>query len=193
MGEFNMCKHNYNITFDLWFYTKTKNKEHHAKYKINIIASFNFLNHNILVIIEAEVTERIHTLSFRFSFGIAYCDIYKNHENEIEQKLSGLGFLVNQKKSQVASSSTTIQRLGFLINKERDDNFQNPSPSSSLVAEEHKYPIRAGFMYICERCAKTSILKDLLWYVYTILHFVPKLESMPARVEDATDLETPSN
>ncbi|KAI9336603.1 hypothetical protein BD770DRAFT_432009 [Pilaira anomala] len=97
---------------------RQKNKEHHAKYKINIIASLNFLKRNILIIIEAEVTERIHTLSFRFSFDIVYCDIYKNHENEIEQKLSGLGFLVNQKKSQVAPSSTTIQRLGFLINKE---------------------------------------------------------------------------
>ncbi|KAI9356681.1 hypothetical protein BD770DRAFT_457917 [Pilaira anomala] len=53
-----------------------------------------------------------------FSFDIAYCNIYKIHYNEIEQKLSGLDFFVNQKKSQVAPSSTTIQRLGFFINKE---------------------------------------------------------------------------
>ncbi|KAI9344118.1 hypothetical protein BD770DRAFT_414270 [Pilaira anomala] len=119
MGEFksrgylsiNGCRHNYNITFDLWSY---------AKYKINIIASLNFLKPTYYYYrsrSNGKDSYRLSTLSFRFSFDIAYCNIYKIHYNEIEQKLSGLDFLVNQKKSQVAPS-TTIQRLGFLINKE---------------------------------------------------------------------------
>ncbi|KAI9355823.1 hypothetical protein BD770DRAFT_411593 [Pilaira anomala] len=93
MGEFKMCKRNYNITFDLWFYLNRSRSNGKDSY-------------------------RLSALSFRFSFDIAYCDIYKIYYNEIEQKLPDLGFLVNQKKSQVAPSSTTIQRLGFLINKE---------------------------------------------------------------------------
>ncbi|KAI9325958.1 hypothetical protein BD770DRAFT_457522, partial [Pilaira anomala] len=45
--------------------------------------------------------------------------------------------------------------------------------------------------HMCEKMRKDPNFKRSLWY--TILHFVPKPKFTPARVEDAIDLEAPSN
>ncbi|KAI9359388.1 hypothetical protein BD770DRAFT_409639 [Pilaira anomala] len=61
------------------------------------------------------------------------------------------------------------------------DTFRRPvATTTDVVVEKDEDPMR-----------KDPSFKRPLWY--TILHFVPKFEFTPARVEDVIDLETPSN